>query len=223
MKDSRHDRVLRSYNLNLLNILDCQYTGTGVPQLEPCHVIPERLRAFTFCKNSTDEQVGIHFFIDDHRFSWCWSDPNKYIPMLKRFACVLTPDFSVYVDMPLPLQRFNTFRNRAVGWIWQQQSIEVIPTLRWGFPESYEFCFDGLPQGGVVALSTLGLMVNEECIELFREGAAEGVRRSQPSAILAYGQHCDFDSGGTSVYWHENDVIARLRTIKRKDNSEGSE
>ena len=221
MTHNRADRVLKSYNLHILEITDCDGDSgypanpSGNPELEPCHVIPERLRAFTNCHGVTDKAAGVHFYLDDFRFSGTWSFPERYIEMLRRFVCVLTPDFSVYVDMPEPLQRFNAFRNKAVGKIWQMAGLEVIPTLRWGFPESYDYCFDGLPIQSVVSLSTVGLLKDEEHIKLFQDGAAEAVKRLMPTTILAYGKTIDFDSGSSEVRWFEPETIARLRAISK--------
>lgn len=123
----RSDTTRRNYNLHLLDFEDCLDTETEIPALEPCDIIPERLIAFTSCKRRSDERAGIHFFLDDCRFEWCWSDPMRYVPMLRRFACVFTPDFSVYVDMAMPQQLYNVYRGRTVGRIWQKAGLNVVP------------------------------------------------------------------------------------------------
>ncbi|MDR1183740.1 MAG: DUF4417 domain-containing protein, partial [Coriobacteriales bacterium] len=192
----RADTVRRRYNLHLIDYLDCMGTETEVPTLDPCHVIPDRLRTFTSCARCTDHAAGVHFFLDDYRFEWAWSDPLRYVDMLRRFECVLTPDFSCYVDMPEPMQRWNVYRGRAVGRIWQKHGLNVIPTLTWGFEDTYGFCFDGIPTGSVVALSTVGLMRGRDAQRLFVDGASEAARRLEPSALLAYGKQLDFDAAG---------------------------
>lgn len=215
----RSDRVRRTYNLHLLDSFDVD-EKTGMPQLDPADILPKRLRAFTSCARCTDSVAGVHFFLDDYRFENTWSDPMRYVSMLSRFACVLTPDFSCYLDMPEPMQRWNIYRGRVVGKVWQDAGLCVIPTLTWGEPNTYAFAFDGIPQGSTVALSTVGLMDCEEGIELFRSGAAEAMRQLHPRAVLAYGKSCDFDAGKADVVWYESEMQARFETIRKDKRQE---
>jgi hypothetical protein len=216
----RTDRDTRRHNLHLLDYNACLRTSTEVPELAPSTVIPARLVAFNEAKATRDPDAGIHFYLDDYRFEWAWSDPLKYVDMLRRFTCVLTPDFSLWVDMPEPLQRYQVYRSRVVGWIWQQHGVEIVPTLTWGFPESYEFAFDGIPEGGTVSLSTVGLTRGRDAQELLTRGAEEAMVRLCPSVVLAYGQPMDFDSGGAQVVWYESSMATRFEEIKTGTNHE---
>ncbi len=213
--NGRRDRVRRAYNLHLVDGYGVD-EATGMPTLDPVEVVPERLRAFTSCARATDPAAGVHFFLDDYRFEGTWSDPERYAPMLSRFGCALTPDFSCYLDMPEPMQRWNVYRGRAVGRIWQDMGLAVVPTLTWGEPGTYAFCFEGVPKGSAVALSTVGLMDCEEGRELFRRGAAEATRRLRPSVVLAYGRRCDFDAHGARVVWYESEMQARFDDLRRQ-------
>ena len=121
----RRDRVRRAYNLHLVDGFGVD-EQTGMPMLDPVQIVPERLRAFTSCARATDLKAGVHFFLDDYRFEATWSDPERYASMLSRFACVLTPDFSCYLDMPEPMQRWNVYRGRAVGRAWQDMGLCVV-------------------------------------------------------------------------------------------------
>ena len=216
----RRDRVRRAYNLHLVDGFGVD-EQTGMPMLDPVQIVPERLRAFTSCARATDLKAGVHFFLDDYRFEATWSDPERYASMLSRFACVLTPDFSCYLDMPEPMQRWNVYRGRAVGRAWQDMGLCVVPTLTWGEPNTYHFAFEGIPQGSTVALSAVGLMDCGEGIELFQNGAAEATRRLRPSVVLAYGRRCDFDAGGARGVWYESEMqkrFDRIRDDKRKED-----
>lgn len=101
--------------------------------------------------------------------------------MLSRFACVLTPDFSCYLDIE-PMQRWNVCRGRVVGRALQDAGLTVVPTLTWGEPNTYAFCFEGIPKGSIVALSTVGLMDCDEDIALFKHGSI----RSDETASTTY-------------------------------------
>lgn len=101
-------------------------------------------------------------------------------------GAALSPDFSVWVDMPRAMQVFNVYRSRWVGAYWAANGVEVIPTVTWGGSDTFGFCFDGLPAGSVVAVSSLG--VRADAADLFAAGMSELVGRCAPSAILAYGR-----------------------------------
>ena len=65
--------------------------------------------------------------------------------------------------------------------------VDVIPTISWSTEESFEWCFDGEPIGGVVAVSSVGTQNSREKRELFIQGYKEMVRRLQPETIIFYG------------------------------------
>lgn len=106
------------WNMDICNRDDCigQYE---LPPLEPCDVKPHDLISFNFCKTATDFNCGVHFCIDDYQFERVWNEPHKYVDLLKKFECVVCPDFSVYIDMPYPMKLWNIYRSRALGFFWQ--------------------------------------------------------------------------------------------------------
>lgn len=214
MTDKQRDRVRRSFNLHLLDSLDCD-PDTGMPTLDKTEIEPpDRLRGFNTCARHSDPRAGVHCFLDDYRIEPIWSDPERYISMLDRFYCVIAPDFSLYVDMPLPMQRYQVFRQRVIARIWQDAGLCVVPVLTWGWGESYPFAFEGIPQGGAVALSTVGLMKSEEQIELFENGAAAAMSAVRPSLVLAYGKPHAFDAMGAHVVWYESEMQARFSEMR---------
>lgn len=77
--------------------------------------------------------------------------------MFSKFDCVLTPDFSLYTDMPKAMMIWNTYRSRLLGWFWQQEGLTVIPTVSWADEDSFNFAFDGLPLNATLAVSTVGV------------------------------------------------------------------
>ena len=134
----------------------------------------------------------VHFFLDDERFEVAWSDPSKALSKIERVGTALTPDFSLYVGMPLALQLAQVYRNRWCGAYWQSQGISAIPTVGWSDERSYPFCFLGVEPGSTVAVSTVGLGRGEDraagrARELFRSGYEEMVRRIEPELVLLYG------------------------------------
>ena len=57
--------------------------------------------------------------------------------------------------------------------------------------ESYEWCFDGVPEGGIVAVSNVGCMKHKETRELFMQGYNEMLTRIQPKEVLFFGHIFD--------------------------------
>lgn len=144
---------------------------------------------FNFAKTAKEKKnKGIHFFVDDYQFIRLWNRPNDYIDLLSQFGAVLSPDFSIYSDMPMAMQIYNHYRNHWLAAYWQRLGITVIPTIGWSTPESYEWCFDGDPENSIVAISTVGTQKNKKSKELFDQGYNEMLNRLQPNQIICYGK-----------------------------------
>ncbi len=142
------------------------------------------LTGYDKLKSSKNNQI-VHFFLDDYKFEVMWNDPLPRIEKLKSHKAVLAPNFSIYSEMPVPMKIYNTFRSRWCGAYLQQNGIKVIPTIAWGGPETFWFCFDGIETKSVVAVSTLGVR-NEK--DLFMQGYNEMLRRIKPEKIICYGK-----------------------------------
>ena len=180
-----------------------------LPTLRGCAFVPKELIGFNYVLSTKKRRAGVHFFIDDYQFERMWSQPELYIEKLKEFDCVLTPDFSLYVDMPMAMKIWNVYRSRLIGQMCQDAGMRVIPTITWAQPETYAFCFDGLPQGGTVALSTVGVMTDDKAKQVWMNGAAEMMRQLHPKTILLYGSQIDFDFGGAKIVCFDNKAFRR--------------
>lgn len=186
------------YNLQLVNVENCS-GRFDMPVLFGTDYIPDRLLPFNYAKSSKDFNYGLHFFIDDYQFERLWNKPQKYLSLLKKFDCVLTPDFSLYMDMPLPMQQWNEYRRRALGNYWQQNGITVIPTLSWTDYRSFDFCFDGLPRESVLAVSTVGVKRDKDAAEIWQKGMEQALFRLEPECVILYGGNFGFDFDGCRV------------------------
>ena len=85
--------------------------------------------------------------------------------------------------MPVSVQIHNTFRSRWCGAYLQSKGLTVIPTVYWGLPQSYWYCFDGIEKNSVVALSTLGVKKEKD---FSMQGYNEMLRRIEPKAVICY-------------------------------------
>ena len=180
-------RQSRNYE-NLNRVI---FDGTGefdMPRLLPTEMTAETFIGFNYAKTcKVPQNTGVHFFIDDYQFTRLWSNPDAYIELLQKFKCVCTPDFSTYTDFPKAIQIYNHYRKHWLGAYWQNYGINVIPTISWSDESSFDWCFDGEPVGGVVAVSSVGTQMNDKSRRLFLAGYNEMMKRLNPSTVLFYG------------------------------------
>ena len=78
---------------------------------------------------------------------------------------------------------------RAFGyWYGTIRKKAVINNVRWGTSETYEYCFDGVPQNSIVAIGTVGGSPRKKRDRVrFEEGLNEMMRRLSPHTIIVYG------------------------------------
>lgn len=154
----------------------------GIPMLAKNAVMPERLIQWGSRPKLLAVQEGsraaVHFFLDDYRFESLWHHPYRHLDALSRIGCVLSPDFSLWRDMPLVMQLWQTYRNRWLGCFWQQFGIAVIPTISWSEP--HDFCYAGVPPGSIVAVSAVGTHGDRQAGKLFRAGFLRMVEVLRP-------------------------------------------
>ena len=186
----------------------------GIPQLEPAQ-LSGRLEWVSFNCAKTDsarERHGVHFFIDDYLFERTWNDPPRYARLLKEYRAVLTPDFSLFTDYPQAVQIYNHYRKHLLGAYWQRQGITVIPSICWSDESSFDWCFDGEPVGGCVAVSSVGTQKILEAKRLFMRGYQEMMDRLKPSKIIFFGGIPDGCEGNIE---HHTPYYAAVNARKR--------
>ena len=150
--------------------------------------IPEILTPYTM-KDIGYTYGAIHFFIDDYRFTgmFLWGNLAHFTKQVSRYRMVIAPDFSLYLDQSRTLNLFQFYQHRVVTAYWQQQGLNVIPSVSWGNADSFKYCFDGLPQNSVLALGGLGNAHHQSMIELWQYGVHQTIERLQPKALIIYG------------------------------------
>ena len=161
----------------------------GIPQIQPTQYKKCDWTGFNYARSEKSRAgKGVHFFLDDYQFNSVWQTPDKYLDMFRQFTHVMSPDFSTYTDFPKAIQIYNHYRKHWVGAYLQENGVDVIPTISWSTPDSFEWCFDGEPVGGVVAVSSVGAANSQEKKELFLAGYNEMLARLQPEVILFMGK-----------------------------------
>ena len=139
---------------------------------------------------------------------------------MRLYECVFTPDFSLYMDMPMAMKIWNIYRSRLIGQIMQNAGIRVIPTVSWAEPETYAFCFDGIPEGGNVAVSTVGVMRDKEAKKIFMDGMSAMIEKVKPSMILMYGKAIPESCGEVPFKSYENDTFGTQFAVRAKTRKE---
>lgn len=177
-----------------------QFNGVGkfdIPEIPKSNFSDdtlENLLLIGFDKINTDQsnyERMVHFFLYDYKFENIWKKPDEYVEKLKKYKAVLSPDFSMYIEMNKALQLYNTFRNRWCGAYLASKDIKVIPTVNWGDENTFEFCFDGIPKGSIVAVSTYMVCEHNNHADqkdFFMKGYEEMLRRIEPSKIICYSE-----------------------------------
>ena len=210
-KPNERHRTNDTYNLNLVDLDSSTNDFWQMPIIENNHFIPTDLVGFNYAKTSKNKKVGIHFYLDDYQFERIWNNPEEYVSILSEYECILSPDFSLYLDMPMPMKIWNIYRSRQIGQYYQSMGIKVIPTISWAEKETFDFAFKGIPKGSIVSISTIGVKRDEDAMKIWREGMDAMITEIQPKTILVYGGKLDYDYGDIQVLYFENKVTERMK------------
>ena len=193
----------RTYNKYRLNEYDETRTkgSYDFPRLNACHYIPETLISFNEVKSlqHIPPNCGVHFFIDDYQFERIWRSPYKYFERLKKFDCVITPDFSTYYDMPIAMKIWNLYRMRLIGQMMQDAGLVVIPHIRFINEHELESSLEGIEPCGVIADSTVGIVKSQKFRELFILGMNYAIEKLKPECVIVYGHPIDYEFTGTTI------------------------
>lgn len=121
-----------------------------IPCIQPVDRIPAKLVSFSKAVSGREYNAWVHFYQDDVEFERLWNNPQRYLPILKRFAGVITPDFSLYRDMPLVFQQWNVYRSRAIGHWLQTNGVPVIVNVRFADERTYRLSCEGVPYNSTI-------------------------------------------------------------------------
>ena len=128
---------------------------------------------------------GVHFFVDDFRFLDIYDCPERTLAKFRQYKFCCSPDCSVYGEMQ-PWRQFESVaHSRWIGAFWQSNGMSVVPTITWDDWQSFEFCFDGVEPGCIVAVATYACHKNRAG---FMRGYREMMARIRPDAVICYGE-----------------------------------
>lgn len=206
---------------NAFMIEGCTFDGKyDIPVCAPANEeIPNKLIAYDLTKSSIEYDSYVHFYIDDQKFDGpqgIWNKPEKALERLKKYDGVIIPDFSTNIDFPTALKIYNTYRMRAFGCYLLRHGIKVINNVRWSEPESYDYCFAGIPKHGIISIGTIGCIKEKANWKYYQQGLDEMVKRLEPKIILVYGSAPDkffkkHKDNGIIIYQYESQTSKAFR------------
>ena len=162
----------------------------GYPCIEPLPntvPMPKDLVPFSKRNKVVNKHAFIHFYEDDTRFRALAANPDRYIPKLREFDGVISPDFSLYWGAPKPVLQGNIYRSRIIGHYLQRAGLPVTPTVRWGDESTFDFCFRGVARRSMVAISTVGCISSRKEKHLFALGLETMMHELEPPRVIVNG------------------------------------
>ena len=110
-------------------------------------------------------------------------NPMAYIERFEVAGAVMSPDYSLLVGMPKPMQMWQVYRNRLVGHIWETKGINVVPTIGWSDSDSFEYCFEGVEKESIITVSNIGCR-NDDNKSYFDAGFNAMIKAINPKKIV---------------------------------------
>ncbi len=179
------------------------------PMVSPSKLLtpPEKLETFYRVKGmpkNTVQNVCPHFFTDDRKFECIWNNIVRYTQVLQKFRCVLSPDFSMTLDMPLIPKLYNSYRNKFITAYWQYCGLEVIPAPSWGDLDNLDIYLDGWPKESMIAINSTGVGRSKVSQTVWLEGYKRVIDTLRPTSILRYGIQIPGEYESISTYYVNN-------------------
>lgn len=193
LKDMWNSYMVKGASMSGNDIPICHTTATKAPKTIITYSEAKQIYKEKIVSNKSFKcDSYVCFYEDDKSFdgkNGIWNDPKKARKILKHFEGIIIPDFSTYIDFPKPLMMWNIYRMFAFGyWYGSICGENVIVSARWGFKESYSYCFDGIASNEMIAIGTVGSsLAYSSNRKLFIDGLEELIQRKHPNLIIFYG------------------------------------
>ena len=138
--------------------------------------------------DTKNRDCGVHFFIDDYRFREVFGKPDFSFNRISGYKFLLTPDASLYREMPRWKLIENTGKSRYSGALWQSKGKTVIPTVSWAGLSTIDICISGIEKGCVIAVSTVGSKMSK--FDFFT-GYDRVLKAIEPPCVICVGKPFD--------------------------------
>lgn len=208
--------------LNKQDILkDIEFINSSAPfpmpkvnKVDPFE-LPNMAIPFSKALNGNNKDTILVFYEPDTNFARILHNPKRYVEPLKKFTCVVGPDFSQKIGMTPFVNFYNHWWNMALTAFYQNHGVFMIPNVTWSDPSSYAYAFVGIPKHSVIAINCTGIKGNHAAMYLWRKGYAEALRVLEPVLIIRYGDKMPCEREDISVYY-ENINLKNLRNGRKR-------
>ena len=148
-----------------------------------------------------NENSLINMFVDDYRLERYWNRIDYYANIFKQAKYVMTPDFSALIGMPEEMIKWNIYRSRLIGHVYEKYQIKVIPTITWTTEASFTYICKGVKHKSTVAVSNIGART-DKAISIFNAGLQEVVRQIEPTQVIICSNNKYKDMYQDELYYH---------------------
>lgn len=171
----------------------CPTTALAIPNSQVTWEEAKQIHKKHISRRQYDyqENAFVNWYLDDYKFDGprgIWHDYKFVLRVLCHFEGAITPDFSTNQDFPEAIKIYATYRMRLYGHWLGRNGIPIINNVRWGTPETFSYCFEGIPVNSIVAIGTVGggprKLVDRG---RFVTGLYKMVEVLRPHTILVYG------------------------------------
>ncbi|MCR4581671.1 MAG: DUF4417 domain-containing protein [Bacilli bacterium] len=190
------------------------------PCIKSCNEIPNKLVPFSEAikKDYKDFDCWVCFYELDYLFIRFWNNPKKYLPRLKKFRGVISPDFSLYANMPLVMQKYHIYMSRALANWLIENGVKVIPNVRLGDERSYKFAFNGLYKGDIISIGTIGTTQDKTERKLIVNAINKTIEVLEPNDVVIYGSlPKETEDANPGVHFHVYESYT-FKKLKEKIN-----
>lgn len=186
---SNTPKVAQQDTFNSFLVRNAIYAGKEeIPCVKTSKKLPEKVISFSKSIGEQEYDCWIHFYENDSAIERLWKNPKKYLPIIKRYKGIISPDYSLYYDMPLCMQIWNTYRGKALAHWFFENGVEVIPNVRWGDERTYNLACLGTEKGKTIAVGTHGCIKTVEGKRMFIRGFDYVVNKLKPKTVIVYGR-----------------------------------
>ena len=153
--------------------------------MEKMIYIPKNVNNSTIKSNILLDEV--YRLYEGYMLNKVYKQLDRLIKDLKRFEGIITPDFSLFPEMPKSQRIWNCYQSRVIAYYMQQLGLNIIPSVAWALEEDLSWCFDGLPINSSIAISTNGCKTGPYSKRIFLLGVEELQRIIKPKHLIICG------------------------------------
>lgn len=151
--------------------------------------------------NKINHNSLVNMFVDDYRLERYWNRIDYYANIFKQAKYVMTPDFSALFGMPEDMIKWNIYRNRLIGHVYEKKGIKVIPTITWTNENSYSYICKGIKHKSTIAVSNIGAR-NDLAIGIFNAGLQEVIKQVNPTQVIICSNNKYKDMYQDKLFYH---------------------